>query len=227
MSFDDLDERVAEVRERIAAAIARGGHAQQVTIVAVTKSHGPDAVQAAWRVGIGDVGENRIQEALAKMASVDVPVAWHMVGRLQRNKVKAVDRFALVHSIDSPPLADAVHEVGLARQRPVDALLQINVSGETSKGGFASGDVAAEAERLAGRFGIRLVGVMTLAPFGAGERELRRVFAGARAARELLAAAGHPALGLSMGMSGDYEVAVEEGATMVRLGTVLFGPRET
>jgi pyridoxal phosphate enzyme (YggS family) len=227
MSFDDLEDRVAEVRERIVAAVARGGHSQQVKIVAVTKSHGPDAIHAAWRAGIGDVGENRVQDALAKMADVEVPVAWHMIGHLQRNKVKALDRFALVHSIDSARLADSVHEYGLRRQRAVDSLLQVNVSGEGTKGGFTIDEVPVEAERLAGRPGIRLLGVMTMAPFEADQRTLRYVFGRARQARDILVNAGHGAFDLSMGMSADYEEAVEEGATMVRLGTVLFGPRET
>jgi hypothetical protein len=107
----------------------------------------------------------------------------------------------------------------------VDALLQVNVAGEETKGGFAASEVRVEAERLMSKSGVRLAGVMTMAPFDAGERVLREVFAGARAARDVLLAAGHPAHELSMGMSGDYEVAVEEGATMVRLGTVLFGAR--
>lgn len=227
MPFHDLSERAAEVRERIALAVARGGHAQHVGVIAVTKTHGPDAVRAAWEAGLHDVGENRVQEALAKMAAVSVPVRWHLIGHLQRNKVKALDHFALVHSIDSSRLADAVSEFGIARQRAVDALVEVNVSGEESKGGFPLDTLAAEAERFACRAGIRVVGVMTMAPLDADEGTLRRVFQGARAARDLLIEAGHPARELSMGMSNDYEVAVEEGATMVRLGTILFGARRT
>ncbi|MBX6332703.1 MAG: YggS family pyridoxal phosphate-dependent enzyme [Gemmatimonadaceae bacterium] len=227
MHFQDLPARVAEVRERIAAAVARGGHAQQVTIVAVTKTHGPEAVRAAWDAGLRDVGENRVQEALRKMECVDVPVRWHLIGHLQRNKVKALDHFALVHSIDSARLADAVNAYGLARGRAVEALVQVNVVGEATKGGFAPDEWAAEAERFTARAGISVVGVMTMAPLAADEAMLRRVFQGARSARELFVAAGHPAYALSMGMSNDFEVAVEEGATMVRLGTILFGARDT
>jgi pyridoxal phosphate enzyme (YggS family) len=227
MLFQDLAARVAEVRERVAAAVARGGHGQKVTIVAVTKTHGPDAVRAAWEVGLADVGENKVQEALAKMDQVSVPVRWHLIGHLQRNKVKALEHFALVHSIDSARLADAVSELGVARRRAIDALVQVNVAGEATKGGFAPEELAAEAERFVTRAGIRVVGVMTMAPLDADEATLRRVFQGARAARELLVSAGHPAFDLSMGMSNDYEVAVEEGATMIRLGTVLFGARGT
>jgi pyridoxal phosphate enzyme (YggS family) len=225
MSFPDLAERVADVRGRIDEAVGRGGHGQRVTIVAVTKTHGPDAVHAAWEAGLRDVGENRVQEALRKMEQVSVPVAWHLIGHLQRNKAKAATRFALVHSCDSARLADALHEVGMASGRGLDVLLQVNVSGEGSKGGYEPDALRAEAERLTGLAGIRLVGVMTMAPLDADERVLRRVFGGARDARAVLADAGHPAHELSMGMSGDYEIAVEEGATMVRLGTVLFGAR--
>lgn len=225
MPFPDLAGRVAEVRERIGDAARRGGHDQTVTIVAVTKTFGPDAVVAAWEAGVRDVGENRVQEALAKMADVPVPVAWHLIGHLQRNKAKAVERFSLVHSIDSARLADAVNRVGEEVGRPVRVLMQVSVTGEESKGGLALEDVGPEGERWLGLQGLRVEGVMTMAPLDADERTLRATFAGARQARERLAAAGHAAAQLSMGMSNDYEIAVEEGATMVRLGTVLFGAR--
>lgn len=223
--MQDLAQRVTEVRERIAEAVRRGGHGQAVRLVAVTKTQGPDAVVAVQACGVQDVGENRVQEALDKQAAVTVPVRWHLIGHLQRNKVKALEYFALLHALDSSRLADAVDEFGQRRGRPMDALLQVNVVGEASKGGFALADVAHEGERLMKCAGIRIVGAMTMAPLDADDATLRRVFAGAREARELLRAAGHPATELSMGMSGDYEIAVEEGATMVRVGTVLFGER--
>ena len=225
MPFPDLPGTVAEVRDRIAAATARGGRRQPVTIVAVTKTHGPEAALAAWDAGLRDVGENKVQEALRKMESVGVPLRWHLIGHLQRNKVKAVDRFALVHSLDSARLADAVNEHALRRGSPVDVLVQVNVAGEETKGGYTPGELPAEAERLAGMPGLRVRGVMTMAPYTEDERVLRRVFGGARDACARLAGAGHPATELSMGMSNDYEIAVEEGATCVRLGTVLFGAR--
>jgi hypothetical protein len=183
-------------------------------------------VHAAWEAGVHDVGENRVQEAVRKMADVDVPVRWHLLGHLQRNKVRQLDGFALVQSCDSPRLADALHEEGVRRGRPFDVLLQVNVSGEATKGGYAVDEVRPEAERLTSRSGVVVRGVMTMAPFDAEERVLRATFAGARAARDVLVEVGHPATELSMGMSGDYAVAVEEGATMVRLGTLLFGARE-
>ena len=221
----DVRERVAELRARLDAAVARGGHGQRVTLVAVTKTHGPEAVRAAWDAGVHDVGENRVQEALDKMAAVDVPVRWHLIGHLQRNKVRQLDGFALVHACDRAPLADALHAEGVRRHRPVEVLLQVNASGEATKGGYAPDQVRPEAERLTTRPGVVVRGVMTMAPLDADERVLRATFAGARAARDVLAEVGHPAAELSMGMSGDYAVAVEEGATMVRLGTALFGAR--
>ena len=226
MAFPGLAERVADVRTRIRDAVARGGHRQQVTIVAVTKTHGPDAARAAYEAGLHDVGENKVQEALKKMGDVDVPVRWHLIGHLQRNKVKALEQFVLLHSLDSPRLADAVCEFGIARGRAVDALVEVNLSGEGTKGGYSLSELLPEGERLASLSGIRIRGVMTMASLDATESELHRTFAAARDARDILAGAGHQALELSMGMSNDYEIAVEEGATMVRLGTTLFGARD-
>jgi pyridoxal phosphate enzyme (YggS family) len=225
MPFRDLPERLADVRSRLDDAIRRGGHGQAVTIVAVTKTYGPDAPSAAWEAGLRDVGENKVQEALGKIPKVDVPLRWHLIGHLQRNKVKQVDPFHLVHSMDSPRLADALASHGVARGRPIEVLAQVNVSGEETKGGYQPSMFEPEAERLVGMQGLTVRGVMTMAPFEADEATVRAVFGGARRCAELLRAAGHPATELSMGMSGDYEVAVEEGATMVRLGTVLFGAR--
>lgn len=225
MPFSDLPDRLREVRGRIAAAVQRGGHAQQVIIVAVTKTHGPDAAMAAWEAGLRDVGENRVQEALAKMDAVTVPLSWHLIGHLQRNKAKLSTSFALVHSLDSERLADALNEVGRKRERPIDVLVQVNVVEEVSKGGYTLAALDAESERLRGLSGLRVRGAMAMAPLDANETVLRKVFAGARAARDTLAHAGHPATELSIGMSNDFEIAVEEGATYVRLGTILFGAR--
>jgi PLP dependent protein len=216
MPFPDLAEHVADVRRRVG---------QDVTIIAVTKTYGPDAVEAAWRVGLQDVGENRVQEALSKMAATQVPVRWHLIGHVQRNKVKEVDGFALVHSVDSARLADALHEHGLERARAVDVLLQVNTSGEVSKYGWAPSLLRAEAERLVERPGVKVRGIMTMAPLDAPVDVLRATFRGAREALAVVRDAGHPATELSMGMSNDFEIAVEEGATMVRLGTILFGAR--
>jgi len=225
MAFPGLSERVADVQARIAESVAKGGHGQHVTIVAVTKTHGPEAARAAYEAGLHDVGENKVQEALKKMAAVDVPVRWHLIGHLQRNKVKALEQFVLLHSLDSARLADTVCEFGIARGRAVEALVELNLSGEDAKGGYTLSELLPEAERLVSLSGVRIRGVMTMASFTATESELHRTFAEAREARDILIEAGHPAEELSMGMSNDYEIAVEEGATIVRLGTTLFGAR--
>src|SRR5215204_3689613 len=225
MPFPDLPARLAEVRTRIDAAVGRGGQGQTVTIVGVTKTYGPDAPRAAWEAGLRDVGENKVQEALGKMPNVGEPLRWHLIGHLQRNKVKQIDAFHLIQSMDSARLADALAAHGRARGRPVEVVAQVNVSGEETKGGYQPSMFEQEADRLRGLSGIVVRGVMTMAPFDATEPTLRSVFSGARRCAEMLRTAGHPATELSMGMSGDYEVAVEEGATLVRLGTVLFGAR--
>jgi pyridoxal phosphate enzyme (YggS family) len=226
MPFEDLPNRLSEVRQRIDQAVAKGGHGQAVRIIAVTKTHGPDAVQAAWKAGLQDVGENRVQEALGKMAAVSSPVRWHLIGHLQRNKVKAAQGFQLIHSIDSPRLAETVdaHARSIGGHQAV--LIQVNVVGEESKGGFSLRALTDYAPTLHGMQGIDVQGVMTMAPLDAPETILRRVFSGAREARSTLEALGFSrAKELSMGMSGDYEIAAEEGATMIRLGTILFGER--
>jgi PLP dependent protein len=228
MAFSDTDDRVAEVRGRIAEAVARGGHGQDVRLIAVTKTQGREAVEAAWAAGVRDVGENKVQEALDKQPLVRgeaTAMRWHLIGHLQRNKVRYLGNFALLHALDSARLADAVHAFGDRRGAPVDALMQVNVAGEETKGGYEPSDVEEEGRRLRSLSGVRVGGVMTMAPLGADEGLTRRVFIAARAARDVLVQCGHAARELSMGMSADYVVAVEEGATMVRLGTVLFGAR--
>ncbi len=226
MLFPDLGDRVASVRARIDAAAERGGRGQAVRIIAVTKTHGPDAVAAAHAAGLDDVGENRVQEALAKMTDGNPPVRWHLIGHLQRNKVKALDSFSLFHALDSSRLADAVNRFGEERGRAVDVLVQVNPAREETKGGFDMHEVEGESRRLAGMDGLKVRGVMTIARLGADEAELRETFGAVRQAARVLSEAGHEPVELSMGMSNDFEIAVEEGATMVRLGSVLFGARE-
>ncbi len=218
--------RVHSARERIAAAVARGGHGQSVTLVAVTKTHGVDAVLAAHAAGLADVGENRVQEADAKRAECTVDMTWHLIGHVQRNKAASAVTFDLVHSLDSERLAVALDAAARAADRVCEVLVQVNVSGEPSKYGIEAEAVPAFAERLSGLTALKVRGIMTMAPFDAPETVLRQVFRGARACSVHLASAGHDTAVLSMGMSDDFEVAVEEGATHVRLGTMLFGARE-
>ncbi|HMC19758.1 MAG TPA: YggS family pyridoxal phosphate-dependent enzyme [Gemmatimonadales bacterium] len=228
MNFGALPEHLAHVRAEIARRQAIAGRTHAVTIVAVTKGFGLDAVAAALDAGLTDLGENRVQEALDK---IDTPAGrratWHLIGHLQRNKAKHVaGRFALVHSLDSVALAEELdRRTGAAggRQR---VLLQVNVAGEAQKSGCAPADAPAVARRVAGLPHLALEGLMTIAPFSDAEDVQRRTFRGLRELRDALQEEGLWLPTLSMGMSADYGPAVEEGATVIRLGTVLFGPRE-
>lgn len=221
-----------EVRDRIAAASERAGRADPVTLVAVTKGHPLAAALAVAAETDGPCGENRVAELedkhrQAEARGTDPPVRWHLIGHLQRNKVRrALPLFRLVHSIDSERLANALSKEATRLGRTVAGLVQINVSGEEAKGGIREGWVDAVG-RIAGLEGMRIRGLMTMAPLTDDEATLRRVFRAAREVFDACAAAvpGFEAEHLSMGMSQDYEVAVEEGSTMVRLGTVLLGER--
>jgi pyridoxal phosphate enzyme (YggS family) len=227
MSFAPLADNLARVREDIAAVQAAEGLAGEVRIVAVTKGHPPEAVVAAVRAGVADVGENRVQEALAKQAEVgEVAARWHLIGHLQTNKARSVPgRFALVHSVDSIRVVDAIGAAAARAGSVVPVLVQVNVAREPQKSGCAPEEAAAVVERAAAAPGLEVVGFMTMAPFEADERAQRRVFGDLRRLRDALRAPGRPLPELSMGMSGDYRAAVAEGATMLRLGTVLFGER--
>ncbi len=226
MPFVDLAERVREVRDRIDVASGRGGHGQTVRLIAVTKTHGADAVDAAAACGIVDVGENKVQEALDKMQTVQSAVRWHLLGHLQRNKAKSAPHFAMVHSLDSERLGSALQQAAELAGNRLNVLVQVNIEGEAQKSGIAPSAVEALAAHLATLPLLNVAGVMCLAPYTEDEVILRRTFAGARVALSVVRSAGHSdARELSMGMSGDYEIAVEEGATLVRLGTALFGAR--
>jgi pyridoxal phosphate enzyme (YggS family) len=228
MDFQALPGSLALVRETVARHQAVGGWTHPVRIVAVTKTHGPDAVRAAVAAGLADVGENRVQEALPKQdVLAGLPVAWHLIGTLQRNKARhAAGRFALIHSVDREDLA-----VELDRRMPPGGrqavLVQVNCSGEPQKGGVEPGELGGLLGALAGLPHLDVRGLMTMSALTDDVTEQRRAF---RLLRELRDAAERTGLRLpelSMGMSGDYPAAVEEGATMIRLGTVLFGERAT
>ncbi|OLC72558.1 MAG: YggS family pyridoxal phosphate enzyme [Gemmatimonadetes bacterium 13_1_40CM_4_69_8] len=227
MDFAALPERLAHVRAEMAARAAAGGWTHPVTIVAVTKGFGPAAVAAALAAGLADIGENRVQEAVEKMADPRAAGAtWHLVGHLQRNKAKQVPgRFALVHSIDSWELAVELDRRAAARGTRQRVLLQVNVAAEAQKSGCAPTEAPALARRITTLEHLALEGLMTLAPFTEDADVQRRAFRGLRALRDGLKEEGLWLPTLSMGMSGDYGTAVEEGATVIRLGTALFGPR--
>lgn len=228
MDFPGLASRLAMVQDRILHHQARGGWSHPVRIVAVTKTHGPEAVRAALSTGLEDVGENRVQEALAKQEQLqDVTVRWHLIGSLQRNKARhAAGRFALIHSLDRIELADE-----LARRVPGGGkqavLVEVNCSGEPQKGGVEPASLAALLERIRSLPALELRGLMTMAPLTSDESAQRAAFSRLRAERDRMQAAGYDLPELSMGMSGDFPAAVEEGATMVRLGTLLFGERQS
>ena len=231
MAFADLPANLARVREEIARVQSREGLRGPVRIVAVTKGHPVQAVDAALRAGLPDVGENRVQEALEKQdQAAGVPVTWHLIGHLQTNKAKHVPgRFGWVQSVDSVRVAEALARAPAARgeRSALKVLLQVNIAGEGQKSGCdpaAAGDLAARVGDLAG---LELLGLMTMAPLTEDERLQRKVFGDLRRLREDLERQGHRLPELSMGMSGDFRAAVAEGATMLRLGTVLFGERPT
>jgi pyridoxal phosphate enzyme (YggS family) len=226
MEFPGLADRLAQVRETIAGRQAAAGWSHPVTIVAVTKTHGPEAVRAAWAAGLRDVGENRVQEALAKQEQVtDLPVAWHLIGTLQRNKARhAAGRFALIHSVDREDLA-----AELGRRVAPDVrqaiLVQVNCSGEPQKGGVEPDALPALLEAVAALPRLDLRGLMTMAELTDDPARQRAAFRRLRTLRDEAERRGVRLPELSMGMSGDFAVAVEEGATMVRLGSILFGGR--
>jgi pyridoxal phosphate enzyme (YggS family) len=226
MEFPDLPLRLAQVRETIARHQQAGGWCHPVRVVAVTKGHGPDAVRAAAAAGLEDVGENRVQEALGKQESVGrLPVAWHLIGMLQRNKARqAVGRFALIHSVDRLELAAELdRRAGSVGLQPV--LVQVNCSDEPQKGGVEPDGLLALLEGISALARLEVAGLMTMSALTDDQAEQRRAFRRLRELRERCRQAGHDLPELSMGMSGDYPIAVEEGATMVRLGTILFGSR--
>lgn len=225
MDFPALRDRLAQVRETIAARQRTGGWGHPVTVVAVTKTHGAEAVRAAVEAGVTDVGENRVQEALAKQeASADVAVRWHLVGGLQRNKVRhAVGKFALIHSVDRLDLGKEIAARTVSGRQGV--LVQVNCSDEPQKGGVAPSELPALLDDLLALDRLEIRGLMTMAELTDDPVAQRGAFRRLRTLREDAERRGIHLAELSMGMSGDYPVAIEEGATMVRLGTILFGGR--
>ncbi len=225
---DEIAARLAAVRQAVADAARRAGRdPAAVRIVAVTKTLPPAAVAAALAAGLADIGENYVQEALAKRAAVAGAASWHLIGGLQRNKVRAaVGLFDRVHTVDSAPLAAALAaEVGRAG-RSLAVLVQVNVGGEGTKRGVPPERVEVVAEAILGHPGLRLEGLMAIPPAPARPEASRPHF---RVLRELRDRAqtrlGVELPHLSMGMSDDFPVAVEEGATFLRLGRALFGGR--
>ena len=220
----DLEAGVEHVRERIARACQRAGRdPDSVTLVAVSKGQPLEAVRAAYAAGLQHFGENRIQEAAPKIEAAKaagVEAAWHLVGHLQSNKAKAAAAdFDVIHSVDSAKL---LARLDGAAPTPRDVLLQVNIAAEPQKQGVAPREVDALVEAAGEATNLRLRGLMTIAPMAADPEDVRPVF------RELRELAEHFELPeLSMGMTDDFEVAIEEGATLVRVGRAIFGERTT
>ena len=224
----DLSANLNQVRQRIGAACARSGRdAASVTLVAVSKGRPAQVVCAAAELGLGLFGENRVQEARAKIGLCPARLRWHLIGHLQSNKCRdAVHFFEMIQSVDSLALAREINKWAESSGKTMPLLLEVNVAGESSKFGFAPEKVLAELKEINALPKIELHGLMTVAPFAQDAEKVRPVF---RRLRELKGQCedvlGAPLPHLSMGMSGDFEVAVEEGATMIRLGAAVLGPR--
>jgi len=218
----DIAANLERVRERVARAAERAGRKpEDVLLIGVSKVVEVERIRAAIAAGVAALGENRVQEAKAKIAELGRPVPWHLIGHLQTNKVKdALPLFDLIHSLDRLELAHEFERRAAAQSRTVDTLLQVNIAGEASKGGFAPDAVSGALEAIARLSHVRVRGLMVIPPEAERAEESRSWF---RQLREM--ADKHGLRERSMGMSGDFEVAIEEGATMVRVGTAIFGQR--
>jgi len=228
-----IEERLQAVEDRIAAACRRAGRARaDVLLVAVTKTVGVELARQLVDAGVRDLGENRPQQLWQKAGTLSAGVRWHLIGHLQRNKVEqTLPLVTMIHSVDSLRLLEAL-ELGAARRaQPIKVLLECNASGEPAKHGFLPAALPALLPELAKLQDVHVCGLMTMAAYEPNPEQCRPTFATLRALRDRLQkelAPPHRLTHLSMGMSNDFEVAIEEGATMVRLGTVLFeGLQET
>ena len=218
----DIAENIREVQRRIERACVRSHRSpDEITLVAVTKGFGPQVIRAAYDSGIRDFGENRVQEAegkITQLSELRPTITWHMVGHLQSNKAKAaVQLFDIIHSVDTVRLAGVLSKIV---KKPLPILLEVNVSGEQTKAGFAAKEVESSIVDLKRLMNLNVLGLMTVVPMAADPEEVRPVFRKLREIRDSLGL-GH----LSMGMTDDFEVAIEEGATMVRIGRAIFGER--
>lgn len=224
----DLATNLSLIQQRIAAACARAGRSKDsVQLIAVTKGHPAESVEAAARLGLNVFGENKVQEAKAKIPLCPATLHWHMIGHLQTNKCRdAVRLFEMIESVDSLHLAQEIHNACEKAAKTMRVLLEVNVAGESSKFGYNPEKLLTELEQVNSLSKIEIHGLMTVAPYATDPEKVRPVF---RRLRELKIECekllGAPLPHLSMGMSGDFEVAIEEGATMIRVGTALLGDR--
>ncbi len=223
-----LADNLQAIQQRICAACERAGRdPRSVTLIAVSKTHPPETIRAAADCGQILFGENKVQEAKAKIPQCPGRLRWHFIGHLQSNKCRdAVELFEMIQSVDSLALAQEINRRAEAAARTLPVLLEVNVAGEASKFGYEPEKLLAELKELNALPRLEIQGMMTVPPWAAEPEKVRPHF---RRLRELKAECEQifsaPLAHLSMGMSGDYETAIEEGATMVRIGTALFGPR--
>lgn len=227
----DIAGNVKAVRDRMARAAKRvGGRPEDVKLIAVTKTVTPSLIREAVAAGLREFGENRVQEALKKIAVIKDDVRWHMVGRLQTNKVRlVVGVFDLIHSVDELKVAQEIEKWAEKKGLRQKVLIQVNVSGEAAKGGVLPSGVSPFLRDMAKLKRVTVCGLMTIPPLAAYPEESRTYFRRLAEIREAVWKEGIDGMTpaeLSMGMSGDFEVAIEEGATLVRIGTAIFGPRE-
>lgn len=227
-----IQDRYREILARKDAAAVRSGRSpEDVTLLAVTKTHTADEINQAIEAGATDIGENRVQELLEKYDSVR-PVRWHLIGHLQTNKVRnIIDKVVMIHSVDSMKLAKEIDKRAASAGIVMDILIEINSAMEETKSGIAAGDVKQLVTEIAGECGnVRVRGLMCIPPMAAEPEDARPYFREARQIFEEMKTWDLPEERfcldvLSMGMSGDFEVAVEEGSTIVRVGSSIFGPR--
>jgi len=225
-----LTENLDSIQQRIRAACARAGrNPESVTLLAVTKGQPPEVVNEAGKLGLAFFGENKIQEAKAKIPLCSGKLRWHFIGHLQTNKCRdAVELFGLIQSVDSLHVAQEISKRAEQAGKTMPILLEVNLAGEASKFGYRPDTLEAELNQINSLPRMEIHGLMTVPPWTSNAENVRPVF---RQLRELKERAeqvlGAPLPHLSMGMSGDFEVAIEEGATIVRIGTALFGPRKT
>ena len=225
-----LRENLEEVRSNIEAAVNRSGRdAKDVTLIAVSKTKPVSMIREVYDLGVRDFGENRVQEILEKYDKLPGDIRWHLIGHLQTNKVKyIIDKVCLIHSVDSYKLAREISKEAQKCSRTVDILIEVNVAGEESKFGVAPGDLEELVRNIALLPGICIKGLMTVAPYVVDSEENRGIFV---KMKQFAVDISKKSIDnvfmdyLSMGMSGDYTVAVEEGSTMVRVGTSIFGER--
>jgi hypothetical protein len=225
-----VKDNLARIRERIEAAARRAGRDPgAVRLVAVSKTVGAEKIREAVEAGAQVLGENYLQEAQKKIEVLGPGISWHFIGHLQKNKAKyAVRLFDLIHSVDSLALAEELDRAAEKNGKVQEILLQADLSGEATKFGAGEGEILQIAERIQGLKNVSVKGLMTMPPFSDDPEDSRPYFRKLRSLRDRLARMKIPGISqedLSMGMSGDFEVAIEEGATLVRIGTAVFGPR--